>query len=322
MRDCRLRLLEDRHGCLLSPVHHTDIQLGSEKKRKHVDALHTGQGPDLAESAPRVERAVEVEERSPCRRVVRTNASAAPCVPTVRAPSRPAAGAALRQYTRSMGCRSGTKQSLPIHLITRYAHCRIPLTQLDLLFPCAPEDAEASSQALTYTIQTLAGKTYPCMAHVPLTLFLTPTFVAHYIHSGALYAMSMTHLDTQDTACLDGQGMLILSLTKDTYQTLGLVGRPCRFSRGASGRMGDRKSGPVSRYRTCKLDSHSRRIATTFSLVYSGEEGLRARLPLSRRVGQAPGTTGHGTRRCNMAHAFRVGSTPTYRCVRLRGCRH
>lgn len=63
MRDCRLRLLKDRHDCLLSPVHHTDIQLGSEKKRKRVDALHAGQGPDLDESAPRVERAVEVEER-------------------------------------------------------------------------------------------------------------------------------------------------------------------------------------------------------------------------------------------------------------------
>lgn len=42
----------------------------------------------------------------------------------------------------------------------------------------------------------------------------------------------------------------MLSLRKDTYQTLGLVGRPSRFARGASGRMGDRTSGPVERYST------------------------------------------------------------------------
>ena len=88
----------------------------------------------------------------------------------------------------------------------------------------------------------------PCMAQVPLALFLEPTWMQMYIHTGSLYALSMTHLDAGDTVCLDGQGMLILSLCKDTYQTLGLVGRPCRFSHGASGRMGDRRSGAVSRY--------------------------------------------------------------------------
>lgn len=88
----------------------------------------------------------------------------------------------------------------------------------------------------------------PCIAQVPLSLFLEPAFVAQYIHTGSLYALSTTCLDTQDTVCLDGRGMLVLSLLKDTYQQLGLVGRPCRFAHGASGRMGDRKSGPVSRY--------------------------------------------------------------------------
>lgn len=85
-------------------------------------------------------------------------------------------------------------------------------------------------------------------ARIPLSLFLEPGFIAQYIRSGSLYALSTTRLDTQDTVCLDGRGMLILSLTKDTYQQLGLVGRPCRYAFGASGRMGDRKSGPVSRY--------------------------------------------------------------------------
>jgi len=88
----------------------------------------------------------------------------------------------------------------------------------------------------------------PCLAHVPATLFLEPSFVAQYILTGSLYALSLTRLDSDDTLCIDGQGMLILSVCKDTYQQLGLVGRPCRFAHGASGRMGDRRSGAVSRY--------------------------------------------------------------------------
>lgn len=41
---------------------------------------------------------------------------------------------------------------------------------------------------------------------------------------------------------------MILHVSKDTYQILGLTGRQSRFSLGASGRYGDRKSGPTDRY--------------------------------------------------------------------------
>lgn len=41
---------------------------------------------------------------------------------------------------------------------------------------------------------------------------------------------------------------MILHVSKDTYQILGLTGRGSRFSLGASGRYGDRKSGPTDRY--------------------------------------------------------------------------
>lgn len=58
-------------------------------------------------------------------------------------------------------------------------------------------------------------------------------------------------------ALLTATGMLILSLTKETYQTLGLVGRPSRYAHGASGRMGDRQSGPISRYGTCAGPIHT-----------------------------------------------------------------
>lgn len=41
---------------------------------------------------------------------------------------------------------------------------------------------------------------------------------------------------------------MILHVSKDTYQILGLTGRRSRFSLGASGRYGDRNSGPTDRY--------------------------------------------------------------------------
>jgi len=58
----------------------------------------------------------------------------------------------------------------------------------------------------------------------------------------------MSRIDSEDVVCIDGQGVLVLSLTRESYQQLGLVGRPSRFARGASGRTGDRHSGAVSRY--------------------------------------------------------------------------
>ena len=51
----------------------------------------------------------------------------------------------------------------------------------------------------------------PCIAQVSLSLFLEPRFVAQYVRTGSLYALSTTCLDTQDTVCLDGRGMLVLS---------------------------------------------------------------------------------------------------------------
>ena len=97
-------------------------------------------------------------------------------------------------------------------------------------------------------IRAAAQRASPSIARVSAALFLEPSFVANYIRTGSLYALSTAALDSDDALCLDGNGMLILSLTKHTYQTLGLVGRPSRFSYGASGRSGDRKSGAMARY--------------------------------------------------------------------------
>ncbi|KAK0557424.1 hypothetical protein OC846_000412 [Tilletia horrida] len=86
------------------------------------------------------------------------------------------------------------------------------------------------------------------LAKVPLALFLNPEFVTGFIRNGTLIALSTGTSEADDIVALDPQGILTLSLTRETYQTLGLVGRESRFRRGPSGRAGDRNSGPAQRY--------------------------------------------------------------------------
>ncbi|KAN0063739.1 hypothetical protein ACQY0O_003789 [Thecaphora frezii] len=118
----------------------------------------------------------------------------------------------------------------------------------------ATDDAtDAPPEAIEALIQRLSSLTghdraASYLAKVPLSLFLDPIFVTAYIKCGSLTALSLGRIDADDVVCLDGQGTLILSLTKDTYQTLGLTGRPSRFARLASGRAGDRQSGAAIRY--------------------------------------------------------------------------
>ncbi|CAO1618034.1 unnamed protein product [Parajaminaea phylloscopi] len=97
-------------------------------------------------------------------------------------------------------------------------------------------------------IRSLAASSPAVIAKVSLQVFLSPEFVAADVKGGSTVALSLGDLETDDVVCLDGQGMLILHVAKETYQTLGLTGRPSRFALGASGRTGDRKSGPTDRY--------------------------------------------------------------------------
>ncbi|WFD36086.1 hypothetical protein MCUN1_002957 [Malassezia cuniculi] len=112
---------------------------------------------------------------------------------------------------------------------------------LDVIVPKNAPQLESDIRAAAQTAR-------PYVARVTASMFLEPSFVAQYIRSGSLYALSTSALDSDDMLCIDGNGMLVLSLLKDTYQTLGLVGRPSRFGYGSSGRAGDRKSGAMSRY--------------------------------------------------------------------------
>ncbi|KAL9933808.1 hypothetical protein V8E36_007466 [Tilletia maclaganii] len=118
---------------------------------------------------------------------------------------------------------------------------------------------QSRDSALAALLQQVgSSKSHPFyVAKVPLALFLNPEFVTGFIRNGSLTALSIHPSQSssstaedpaQDTVALDGLGILHLSLSRETYQTLGLVGRESRFHRGPSGRYGDRSSGLVQSY--------------------------------------------------------------------------
>lgn len=52
-------------------------------------------------------------------------------------------------------------------------------------------------------------------------------FIHSFIENGQLTALSIdTHLETDDCAALTSNGTLILSLNKESFQALGLEGKP------------------------------------------------------------------------------------------------
>lgn len=113
--------------------------------------------------------------------------------------------------------------------------------------PSTSRHADRASQ-LSKHLKSVTSSSPATLATVPLQIFLDPEFVSQFVKGASLVALSSGKLESDDVICLDGQGSLTLHVAKDTYQTLGLTGRPSRFALGASGRHGDRKSGPNDRY--------------------------------------------------------------------------
>ncbi|CAG8443951.1 10866_t:CDS:10 [Ambispora leptoticha] len=67
-------------------------------------------------------------------------------------------------------------------------------------------------------------------AELPLTYFIEKSFVQEYIATGEVIALSLSEgIDITNVFALDGKGNLILHLTKDTYEELGLTGKPAKF---------------------------------------------------------------------------------------------
>jgi len=67
-------------------------------------------------------------------------------------------------------------------------------------------------------------------ADIPLSYFIERSFIQDYLQKGRVVAQSLGEgIDVSNVIALDGSGTLILNLTKDTYEQLGLPGKPAKF---------------------------------------------------------------------------------------------
>ncbi|CAG8500596.1 6834_t:CDS:2 [Funneliformis caledonium] len=65
---------------------------------------------------------------------------------------------------------------------------------------------------------------------LPLSWFIDTNFIQNYVKAGRVVALSLTEgIDIANVIALDFSGNLILNLTKDTYEELGLDGHSTKF---------------------------------------------------------------------------------------------
>ncbi|BGP31838.1 hypothetical protein JCM10296v2_003615 [Rhodotorula toruloides] len=94
-----------------------------------------------------------------------------------------------------------------------------------------PSTASSASVALATTLEELfqASGSYSLCEDVNLGDLLAPDFLNSFVRTGSLVALSLDDAEDADVVCIDGRGRLVLSLTKDTYELLGLPGRASAY---------------------------------------------------------------------------------------------
>ncbi|BGO99532.1 Proteophosphoglycan ppg4 [Rhodotorula toruloides ATCC 204091] len=106
---------------------------------------------------------------------------------------------------------------------------RIPFGwQLEAILPST---ASSASVALATALEEVsqASGSYCLCEGVNLGDLLTPDFLNSFVRSDSLVALSLDDAEDADVVCIDGRGRLVLSLTKDTYELLGLPGRASAY---------------------------------------------------------------------------------------------
>eukprot|EP00474_Spongospora_subterranea_P010595 CRZ11053.1 hypothetical protein [Spongospora subterranea] len=120
---------------------------------------------------------------------------------------------------------------LPSRVVFRYSPdsvspCRLFLNhEIELVLPLASVPA-TSSGAFAYKVQ------------LPIALLLEPSFIEKYIRQGELSAISYdAHIDRDNVVAILPNGFLCLSVDKETYHSLGLVGKRCQIRNRESTRL-------------------------------------------------------------------------------------
>ncbi|CAG8450839.1 5261_t:CDS:2 [Paraglomus occultum] len=74
------------------------------------------------------------------------------------------------------------------------------------------------------------GEIFYYKVNLPLSYFIDESFINNYVNKGQVIALSLTEgIDISDVFSIDGNGILTLNVTKDTYESLGLAGKAARF---------------------------------------------------------------------------------------------
>ncbi|BGP07819.1 Ribonuclease P protein subunit p40 [Rhodotorula toruloides] len=94
-----------------------------------------------------------------------------------------------------------------------------------------PSTAASTSATLATTLEEAlqAGGSFTMCEGINLGDLLTPDFLNSFVRSGSLVGLSLDDAEDADVVCIDGRGRLVLSLTKDTYELLGLPGRASAY---------------------------------------------------------------------------------------------
>ncbi|XP_028410049.1 ribonuclease P protein subunit p40-like [Dendronephthya gigantea] len=88
-----------------------------------------------------------------------------------------------------------------------------------------------STEKLHECISKLLFTDFSCLAEVSLTEIINAEFISKFVRPGSICALSHgTKIDTSDCAALLPTGILHLSLTKDSYESLGIQGKPSAFN--------------------------------------------------------------------------------------------
>ncbi|KAM8967503.1 ribonuclease P protein subunit p40 [Pelodytes ibericus] len=106
------------------------------------------------------------------------------------------------------------------HVETHYFNCSVSV----LLPQCGP-----LPERIKNTIESFGN--YYVVRNLPVHEFVKPEFLNTFVKKGSFYALSYhTRIDQDNTAALLPAGKLLLSVDKDTYEELGLQGKPSLYS--------------------------------------------------------------------------------------------
>lgn len=65
---------------------------------------------------------------------------------------------------------------------------------------------------------------------LPISNLVEKPFIEKFVKAGGLTLLSIdTKIDLDDCVCVTPEGLLVLSLTKDTYESLGVEGQLSHF---------------------------------------------------------------------------------------------